>query len=50
MSTGSKQIIKTQKSKFKKNQDKETFKQFRKKHHDKSTYRLMKDEGKDYDH
>jgi hypothetical protein len=49
MSTGSKQIIKTQKSKFKKNQDKETLKQFRKKHHDKSTYRLMKDEGKDYD-
>jgi hypothetical protein len=48
MSTGSKQIIKTQKSKFKKNQDRETLKQFKKKHHDKTTYRLARNEDKDY--
>lgn len=46
MITGGKQIIKTQKSKFKKNEDKETLKQFRKKHRDKATYRMMKDEEK----
>ena len=43
MQTGSK-LFKTQKSKFKKDKEKETFKEFRKKHHHKSTYRLMKQE------
>lgn len=47
MQTGNK-LIKTQKSKFKKDKEKETFKEFRKKHHDKATYRLMKQEEKDY--
>jgi hypothetical protein len=46
MQTGSK-LIKTQKSKFKKDSDKETFKEFRKKHQDKSTYRMLKQEEKD---
>lgn len=42
-----KKFDKTKKLKFKKNQDKETLKQFRKKHHDKETYRMLKDEEKD---
>jgi hypothetical protein len=44
MLSGSKHIVKPQKSKFKKDQDKETFKQFRKKHQDKATYRLIRKE------
>lgn len=44
MFSGSKHIVKPQKSKFKKDQDKETFKQFRKKHQDKATYRLIRKE------
>jgi hypothetical protein len=46
MQTGSK-LVKPNKSKFKKNKEKETFKEFRKKHHDKSTYRLLKQEEKE---
>ena len=46
MQTGSK-IIKTQKSKFKKDVEKETFKQFRNKHQDKSAYRMLKQEEKE---
>jgi hypothetical protein len=46
MHTGNK-LVKPQKSKFKKDKEKETFKQFRKKHHDKSTYRLMKQEERE---
>lgn len=48
MQTGSK-LVKPIKSKFKKDKDKETFKEFRKKHQDKATYRLLKKEEKDYD-
>jgi len=43
MQTGGK-LIKTQKSKFKQNREKDTFKEFRKKHRDKATYRLLKQE------
>lgn len=44
---GGKKFEKPRKSKFKKNQEKESLRSFRKKHHDKATYRLMKDEEKD---
>ena len=47
MIVGGSKVEKTQKSKFKKNVDKETLKQFRKKHKDKATYRMLKDEEKD---
>lgn len=42
-------LIKQKKLKFKQDgdQEKETFKQFRKKHHDKATYRLLKQEEMD---
>lgn len=43
MQTGSK-LVKPQKSKFKKDKEKETFKEFRRKHKDKATYRLLKQE------
>lgn len=47
MVTGSKHLIKPQKSKFKKDRDKETFKQFRKKHQDKATYRMLRNEERE---
>ena len=47
MIVGGSKIEKTQKSKFKKNVDRETLSQFRKKHKDKATYRMLKDEEKD---
>jgi hypothetical protein len=47
MISGGTKTNKNQKVKFKKNQDMETLKQFRKKHKDKATYRMLKDEEKD---
>jgi hypothetical protein len=44
---GGKKVEKPQKSKFKPNREKDTFKQFRKKHRDKTAYRLSKEEEKD---
>lgn len=47
---GGRKFIKPKKSKFKKNSDKETLKEFRyknEKHHDKETYRLLKREEED---
>jgi len=44
---GGKKFVKTQKSKFKENNEKDTFKQFRKKHKDKQAYRLQRQEEKD---
>jgi len=41
---GGRKFEKSQKSKFKKNEDRETFKQFRNKHHDKALYRMLKRE------
>lgn len=49
MFTGSKKVVKTKKSKFRRDQDGETLKEFKKKHHDKTTYRLMRKEENDYD-
>ena len=49
MFTGGKKVIKTQKSKFRPEREKETLKEFKKKHHDKTTYRLMKNEENYYD-
>lgn len=46
MIVGGSKVEKTQKSKFKKNVDKETLKQFRKKHRDKATYRMIRNEEK----
>ena len=44
---GGRKFEKTQKSKFKKNEDRETFKQFRNKQNDKSLYRMLKKEKTD---
>ena len=44
---GGRKFEKPQKSKFKKNEDRETFKQFRNKHNDKALYRMLKKEEKD---
>lgn len=44
---GGKKFEKTEKSKFKPNREKESFRQFRKKHKDKQTYRLSKQEDED---
>ncbi len=44
---GGRKFEKPQKSKFRKNEDRETLKQFRNKHHDKTLYRMLKKEEKD---
>jgi hypothetical protein len=44
---GGRKFEKSQKSKFKKNEDRETFKQFRNKHNDKALYRMLRREQKD---
>jgi hypothetical protein len=44
---GGKKFEKAEKSKFKPNREKDSFRQFRKKHKDKATYRMIKDEDKD---
>lgn len=44
MIQGGKKFEKTNKTKFRKNRDFETFKVNKQKHHDKSTYRLSKEE------
>ena len=44
---GGKKFEKPQKSKFRKNEDRETFRQFRNKHNDKALYRMLKKEEKD---
>jgi hypothetical protein len=41
---GGRKFEKPQKSKFRKNEDRETFKQFRNKHNDKALYRMLKRE------
>lgn len=48
MEIGGKKTMKTQKTKFRKNKDKETLNEKKQKHHDKSFYRLMKQEKEDY--
>jgi hypothetical protein len=48
METGAKKIVKPQKTKFRKNADRESFKMNKQKHHDKSFYRLAKQEKEDY--
>ena len=45
MFTGSKKVVKTKRSKFRRDQDGETLKEFKKKHHDKTTQRLRKEEN-----
>jgi len=44
---GGRKFEKPQKSKFRKNEDRETFKQFRNKHNDKALYRMLRREQKD---
>jgi hypothetical protein len=44
METGAKKIVKTQKTKFRKNQDVKENYHGKLKHHDKSFYRLVKEE------
>ena len=44
---GGRKFEKPQKSKFRKNEDRETFRQFRNKHNDKALYRMLKKEEKD---
>ena len=48
METGGKKIVKTQKTKFRKNRDRENLNLHKQKHHDKSFYRLVKQEKEDY--
>lgn len=48
METGGKKTIKTQKTKFRKNKDRENPNLTKTKHHDKSFYRLVKQEKEDY--
>jgi hypothetical protein len=48
METGGKKIVKTQKTKFRKNRDRENPNFHKQKHHDKSFYRLVKQEKEDY--
>ena len=49
METGGKKVVKTQKTKFRKNKDREGSKHFEKpRHHDKSFYRLAKEEKEEY--
>ena len=45
---GGQKYQKTEKTKFKKNQDREKSKQDKNRHHDKSFYRLMKEEKDSY--
>lgn len=45
---GGQKFQKTQKTKFRKNRDKEDVKLDKKRHHDKSFYRLVKQEKEDY--
>ena len=44
---GGRKFEKPQKSKFRKNEDRETFRQFRNKHNDKALYSMLKKEQKD---
>lgn len=44
MISGGKKVEKPQKSKFKSNREKDSFRDIRKKHKDKATYRLQKQE------
>ena len=44
---GGRKFEKPQKSKFRKNEDRETFRPFRNKHNDKALYRMLKKEQKD---
>jgi hypothetical protein len=48
MISGGQKIQKTQKTKFRKNKDKESIKFEKKKHHDKSFYRLAREEKTEY--
>ena len=48
METGGKKLVKTQKTKFRKNKDRENLNFIKQKHHDKSFYRLVKQEKEDY--
>lgn len=48
MQSGGKKVIKTEKTKFRKNQDNENKKMMKQKHHDKSFYRLVRQEKEDY--
>lgn len=49
MQSGGKKVIKTEKTKFRKNQeDHEDKKKFKNRHHDKSYYRLAKQEKEEY--
>jgi hypothetical protein len=48
MISGGKKIQKTQKKRFRKNKDHESFNLEKKKHHDKSFYRLVKEEKQEY--
>ena len=48
MQSGGKKVVKTEKTKFRKNQDHENKKTSKPKHHDRSYYRLLKQEKEDY--
>lgn len=48
METGGRKVIKTEKTKFRKNKDHENTNLVRRKHHDKTYYRLLKQEKDDY--
>lgn len=48
MISGGKKFDKPQKTKFKKNRDREPLKQGKPRHHDKSFYRLVKEEKQEY--
>jgi hypothetical protein len=44
MEIGSNKVLKTEKTKFKKNKDRENFKFTKQKHHDRSYYRTLREE------
>lgn len=48
METGGKKFVKAQKTKFRKNKDREAQNFTKPKHHDKSFYRLLKQEKEEY--
>ncbi len=48
MESGGKKILKPQKTKFRKNRDRENLNFNKQKHHDKSFYRLAKEEKEEY--
>lgn len=48
MISGGKKFDKPQKTKFKKNRDRESMKHEKQRHHDKSFYRLAKEEKQEY--